>query len=257
VYVEDHWEKTWVLDARVKALPFHVMEAVLRSDALQLTSENVAFSLALWWVLEQQGGGSTHQGQQQLLNRLLKTLRFARMSTNFLASIAQHPWVQDSGLLPAIFTTTMWWREPTAPHPALQPRSRVFLYATWSYEIFVAGYFTKAAVQALQHRDDTALAPLDKMVHSFPCHVGLVRQGITSYRIYLQCPLISDSQGMVAEALGSDERHGDGDHDTARGLIFSVEFGHVGGVPPPPGHRGRARHHRSTVGGQHGLRRGG
>lgn len=43
----DLWE-SYKLDPRSTALPISGIEAVLRSDELQLKSENYAFSLALW-----------------------------------------------------------------------------------------------------------------------------------------------------------------------------------------------------------------
>ena len=98
----------YLLDERVAALPIGGIEALLRSEELQLKSENITFSLALWWMMEQAG---TQEELQPLFNRLLKSLRYARMSAVFLASIAQEEWAKDSGLLPAIMTCGLWRRD--------------------------------------------------------------------------------------------------------------------------------------------------
>ena len=42
-----------MLDERVVALPLLAMEALLRSEKLKLQSENVSYTLALWWVFQQ------------------------------------------------------------------------------------------------------------------------------------------------------------------------------------------------------------
>ncbi len=75
----------YVLDERVVNLPLPAMEALLRSEKLQLKSENVTFSLALWWTMGQPGA---KKERQSMFTRMLKSMRYARMSSVFLASIA-------------------------------------------------------------------------------------------------------------------------------------------------------------------------
>jgi hypothetical protein len=64
----------FLLDERVGAMPIHAMEAVLRSEHLELKTENTTFTLALYWVKKQPG---TEEERQRLFNRLLKSPRCA------------------------------------------------------------------------------------------------------------------------------------------------------------------------------------
>ncbi len=76
--------RSYVLDERVVNLPLPAMEALLRSEKLQLKSENVTFVLALWWIRKQP---EKEEERQLMFNRLFKSLRYARTSSAFLASI--------------------------------------------------------------------------------------------------------------------------------------------------------------------------
>ena len=80
-------------------MPTHAMEAALRSEKLQLKTENTTLTLALSWVHAQPG---TEEERQQLFNRLLKSLRYARMSAFFLADAVTEPLVVASGMVPHI-----------------------------------------------------------------------------------------------------------------------------------------------------------
>ena len=87
----------FALDEKVAVVPIHAVEAVLRSEKLQLKSENYTLTLALHWARPQKG---TKDKRQQLFNRLLKSLRYARLSAFFLAAaIRMMPAVQDSGMV--------------------------------------------------------------------------------------------------------------------------------------------------------------
>ena len=168
------WKKQYLLDERVVALPIGGIEALLRSEQLQLKSENYAYTLDYSWVVMMQGG---HWGQrgQLLFNRLLKSLRYARTSAFFLSTIAQFHAVQASGLLPAIMTRA-FWRRSNAPraNPVTLPASRVKPPDRKSYSVHFSTHFTKAAIEAQKEPGHVARAYLG-ILHGLPLYVDAIR----------------------------------------------------------------------------------
>jgi len=228
VYVADDWGATWLLKEDVKALPLPAMEAVLRSEKLQLKSENYAFTLALWWTLAQPGAAAE---QHLLLKRLLKSLHYTRMSCAFLAAIVQLPGVRDSGLVPAILTRAFWWRDvPLRELWAQLPRSRVNGAVRKSYSVVFATHFNQAEVELLQQPGDEALAPLG-MLHGVPLRLQLLMRtnGIYSLSI-LSSFLQEDATFALADGPSWMDPGGDGE----RGFKWTIVTGYLGTVALEP-----------------------
>lgn len=113
---------------------------------------------------EQEGSGDE---RQPLFNHLLNSLRFARMSAAFLASILYEDWVKESGLGFPIMQRAIWRRDDERMlHPTKWPSSRV-------NETFTK-HFTKTAVEALRDPKDSVWASLG-LLHGFPYFLELAR----------------------------------------------------------------------------------
>lgn len=197
------WEASYLLDDRIKALPLAAMEAVLQSEHFHLKSENYAFSLALWWALEQPGA---EEERRELLDRLLPSLRYTRMSAPFPAAIAQLDCPIISDLLPSIIQDAVAW-----------PRSRVGYPDNWWGKCAFATHFTRAAVQALQRPGASAHAPLG-LLHGFPCHLELRRKDDGGYALRLLSDFfLASADGAAAAGGGAD-----------RGLWFVFFRGSLG-----------------------------
>jgi hypothetical protein len=222
-YDPDHWAASWLLDEKVASLPLPVFEALLRSEKLQLKSENYAFSLALWWTYNQPAPAEV---LQLLFNRLLKSLHYFAMSPAFLASIAHLGSVSDSGLLPSIMTCSMWWREPPGSSYVYLPRSRVPRSSRGKYELTLKTQITTAAIEGLRKPMDTTHVALG-MVHGYPCSFRLTRESLATYTLFLVSPFLTSSKGKVESALGSGDNHVD---DNGRGLSFKILDGVVGSI---------------------------
>jgi len=131
-----------VFDESIVNLPVGAMEALLRSEKLQLKSENFTFSLALWWIRKQP---EKEEERQLMLNRLFKSLRYARMSSAFLASIVDSDWVKDSGLLPGIMKPAIWRRDDVLmTYDPMFPASRVQEVDRETFTFTFTTHFTQA-----------------------------------------------------------------------------------------------------------------
>jgi hypothetical protein len=222
------WMVCYVLDERVTALPIGAIEAVLRSEELQLKSENYSFSLALWWIMRQKG---TVGEQQPLFNRLLKSLRYARMSAVFLASIASFAGVQNTGLLPSIMRRGLWRRDdvPSAYGFRL-PASRVKEADRESYRCTFTAHFTKAAIEALREPGGSVYAALG-LLNGFPC---FLRLWLAEEKLLELC-LFSE---FVIEDTALDTpgkpKWGGTDLDVWRSFEYTVVRGTVGAIDLEP-----------------------
>jgi hypothetical protein len=224
------WMVCYVLDERVTALPIGAIEALLRSEELQLKSENYSFSLALWWIAKQEG---TRAEQQPLFNRLLKSLRYARMSAVFLASIASFTRVQKSGLLPSIMARAIWRRDYVPRPEGLQlklPTSRVKEADRESYSCTFTTHFTRAAIEALHESNRRVSAPLG-LLHGHPCRIQLTwkKNGM------LCLTLLSEFQRIVTPAFYTPgEAAWEGQDAARRGFVFGVVRGRIGALDIRP-----------------------
>ena len=193
-YKADSLFETYELKKVVIDVPIGGIEAVLRSEELQHKSENYAFSLALWWAMQQKSG---HRERPSLLNRLLKSLRYARMSALFLAIIVQLKWVQDSGLLPSILTRAIWWRGDVPwSQPVTRPPSRVNEPHRQSYSATCSAYFPKASIESLQTPRNHARAPLG-LVDGFPCYLELHRREGGQICVQFYSDFLDDAPGEI------------------------------------------------------------
>jgi hypothetical protein len=132
--------------------------------------DRITFSLALWWILGQKG---MREERQPLFNRLLKSLRYARMSAVFLASIAQEDWVKDSGVASSILVRGLWRRDdvPRRNVPRMPP-SRVV--DSEEYRVQLSTSFARNDIDALE-AGDRLKSPLG-FLHGLPCQLHLVRE---------------------------------------------------------------------------------
>jgi hypothetical protein len=215
--------ETWPLDAKVTTLPLPAVETLLRSEQLQLKSENYAFSLAMWWIMEQEG---SQEELQPLFDRLLGSLRFARMSRPFLASIVHRSWVKDSPMLRSVMACGLRRRNavPRTRRDALPP-SRVQGADRDAYHCTFTTSFTKAAIEAaLRGPGDTTYAPLG-LLHGFPCSLSLTRGDGDSYSLSVTSPFLGappPRRGPGAGKWAGEE------NDRKRGFKFVVEEGFFG-----------------------------
>jgi hypothetical protein len=227
------WRELYLLDERVKALPVGGMEALLRSEKLQLKSENCTFSLARWWILAQEG---TSDEWQPLFTRLLKSLRYARMSSVFLASITRDPLIINSGLLPSIMTNAIWRRD-TFSHGAsvvyplrsvlsLMPASRVPDVDRHFYTCTLKGYLIKEAVEALGASKRSIAAPLG-MLHGFPLGIALFVSEDGECRFAIHSPLLKRDRNLTAPGQATPAW----DDDGLRGFGYMIPRGTVGVLP--------------------------
>jgi hypothetical protein len=216
VYRGFEFEVEFILDERVKALPIDAIEGVLRSEKLQLMSENSAFSLAYWWVL---GQTDTAGERRRLFTRLLKSLRYERMSSVFLTSIIQHNWVQYSGLLSWIVARGFWRRDGVPLHwvPPLPPSRVKEPHREWNTRTFTT-HITREAVEALQEEKDSIYAPLG-LLQGFPLVLRLCRPA-DRYAFGILCPLLMPNNG-------------DEPDDAARGFAVTIVSCKVGRASLP------------------------
>ena len=87
-----------------QSLPILAMAAALCSQNLKTKSENHTSTLSVWWCLEKMAReGSTFEDIQSFFDCLLQSLRFSRMSTEFLITVVVDcAWVRESHHYPAI-----------------------------------------------------------------------------------------------------------------------------------------------------------
>lgn len=87
-----------IISEKIKLfLPFSIFKLLLSSDALQLTSENEAYTLLTAWL------GPLSSDQEEKFKELAPLLRYHHMSPDFLATIvSQCPYMKSSGLLHAV-----------------------------------------------------------------------------------------------------------------------------------------------------------
>jgi hypothetical protein len=210
------WKLTWPLDAKVTTLPLPAVETLLRSEQLQLKSENYAFSLALWWTMVQEG---SQEELQPLFDRLLSSLRFARMSPEFLAAILYDSWLKDNEVLCAIMrcaTLARDWDEDSDEEEEeeeemeeegsdeeevadrlLPPASRVRPEYRGSYTCHFITHFSQDAVtQLLEGEVNTIWATLG-LFHGFQCSLALLRHSPGLYRLLV----VSSFLDRVTEEL--------------------------------------------------------
>jgi hypothetical protein len=216
------YSTSYVLNPQVVTLPLPAIEAALRSEKLQLKSENYAFSLALWWYFMQPG---TKEERRPLLKRLLMSLRYARMSSTLLASIAQIGPVVETGLLPSIMTRGIWRHDDSHRWFVVSmPISRVRNRARESYNCTFVTHFNRAAIEGLQE-GASARASLG-LLHGFPCYLRLLRKA-DGHRLSIKSNfLIADN---TLDAPGG-ATWGEHDADEKRGFEAKVIQGVVGGI---------------------------
>jgi hypothetical protein len=225
VHNHNDWLDSYVLDERVTALPIGGIEALLRSEELQLKSENYTASLAMWWALGQEE--HEKEVQQLLFNRLLRSFRYTRMSSTFLASLADNSWVTDSGLLHDIMRRTIWRRDfVLRVYSPEFPASRVKGCDRYKYSMTFTTYFTKAAVEALREPDDRLSMPLG-LLNGFPCYLDLIMRADGQYSLCIFSELFveEDDLNTLEEA-----EWGGQDGDAWRCFDFKIVRGTFGEV---------------------------
>ena len=222
-----YWIKDFVLDERVAALPIGKIEALLRSEELQLRSENCCFTLAHWWVMKQEGDAD--EVLQPLFNRLLKSLIYARMSPEFLAAMTDFGLVKDSGLLPSIMRRALWRRDYVFDDS--MPPSRIKDSDRYGYTFVFSTHLTRAAVEVLAE-DQYFNIPLG-VFHGHPCHLTFQCGANGTYSLclvseYIQCDEDEEdaSWPLAFPEEGADWRYAD--DDTTLALAFSVYRGRLG-----------------------------
>lgn len=227
---ENDWGNAWLLDEQITALPIGGIEALLRSEELQLMSENYAFTLALWWVLSQPG---SREERQPLFNRLLKSLRWARMSSDFVAIVGQLHWVKDSGLAASIMTRALWRRDEMREEYHT-PRSRVQEANGESYSCTFITYFTKAAIGALQPEEAVVAAALGVLHgHPYGMEISALVRAQDTYDLTFYSDFLGgiEDRDKALELEASEEGGWKGrDDDMHRGFYFTVVQGAWGGV---------------------------
>ena len=186
----------------------------------------------------------TQEKWQLLFNRLLKSLRYARMSADFLATIAQFTAVQASGLLPAIMTQALW-RRGNAPrvYPVTLPASRVKAPDRISYNVVFTTHFSKGAIEVLQQPGDRTSAPLS-VLHGLPLYVDAIQQMYGRVSFVVFSDFIRSRAKAVALDTPGEADWGGQDDDGQRCFDFAVVRGSFGGVEVPP-----KRVHYSAVAG--------
>ena len=225
----DLWSADFQLDEHVISLPIGGIEALLRSKALLLKSENITFSLALWWVMNQEG--DINEVQQPLFNRLLKSLRYARMSAVFLASIAQLEWVEYSGLATSILTRGLWRRDdvPGLEHASM-PSSRVSLVYNTASRALPYASFARNDIDALMV-GDFLRSPLG-FLQGFPCCLHLAREEDGRSTFMLFSDFLFDREDKMLHKRGEAQWEGQ-DYDEDLFFTYKLMWGSVGGVEIP------------------------
>jgi hypothetical protein len=239
------WRRNWLLDERVKTLPFNVMKAVLRSERLQLKSENYSLSLAMWWVAEQQD--RTAEERRGFFEGLSNSLRYARMTTAFVVS-ALHAWSSWYCAIDPLPILLRMWRKGSAAasQPLMDtrawPASRVRARPT--YIMNLTAYFPRAAIEALREPGDKARAPLDLLLHGYPVYLSMMREEDDAYSLVL-------SSHFLMWDDGPRPRHPWDDDDNHRGFAFNLIMCRLGNMAVDHGPQGSPR--TTMVGSVHPL----
>jgi len=174
----DAWQDIFLLDADIKSYSLITLEALLQSGDLRMKTENSTFTLAFWWRLNQ-----LEDEQQALFMRLLRSLSFARMSSDFIGSVvALCPFVINSGLLPSILTSAYSCRGKVDNTPSIT--TRVDTYQR-GYEVHIYSKFSKARIDALA-LGAWAQTPL-QFVHGYPLVLRLCANN-ACYRLMIDLP---------------------------------------------------------------------
>lgn len=167
------------LKPHVLALSPKAMEALLRSDSLQVTTENEVYTLLTCWLRQ-----SSHTGEHEYLcevsedkwlplySRLVKFVRVQHLSLEYVANVITACYLAvDSGFLPSMLRSSLLWREKDAEEEGadLVPRDRGHDSPVWNYTT------TLALADLLSFDDNSMTNCLIGLVDGCPMRIAICR----------------------------------------------------------------------------------
>jgi hypothetical protein len=151
--------------------------------------------LALYWAYLQIG---TEEERQQLANRLLKSLHYARMSALVLAAAIKQPPVVTSGMVPDIVWRGFFSRRDELERRFSQqlPPSRVAEADQAAYCVTVRAAFDKADAEAMA-AGSRILRPVG-ILHGMPCKINFQRKEDGAYGVGITPGFVVDRSDALS-----------------------------------------------------------